>query len=243
MAESAAGEYSAALRSFEAFFKAGGSGVDAQYSYARTLREVQQPDAAIGWYYRTVQANPRLLDVTQELVESLIQQRRYDEALGVVGGFVGLLPNYKEYWAPTLTTIDAATEGSRASAAPAKQSTKIPAIGQHHWAPIRVDRRNLYDFALVDTGATYVVLPERLAQREIKAGGRDLVRVQTAAGVLELPKVTLSDLFVGSVHLRKVEAVVCDDCGILLGRSALLRFDTRTIREHDTEFLVLTARH
>ncbi|HZP21529.1 MAG TPA: TIGR02281 family clan AA aspartic protease [Bauldia sp.] len=79
---------------------------------------------------------------------------------------------------------------------------------------------------LIDTGATYVALSEATARRlGIRLDpGRFVVRIGTANGVVGAAPVTLSEVTVGPIHVRNVEAVVVGGGGFdidLLGMSFL----------------------
>lgn len=96
---------------------------------------------------------------------------------------------------------------------------------------------------LVDTGATYIVLPRSLADRagvHVESGNQ--TPVSTANGQTRAYKVTLNSVQVGEVKANLVEALVMDDKQLrfpLLGMSFLNRFNMR----REGEQLTLTPRY
>jgi aspartyl protease family protein len=94
---------------------------------------------------------------------------------------------------------------------------------------------------MVDTGATVVALPARIArQAGISLLNVPHVSVQTAAGPTEAYQVKLDTISVGALTLHNIDAVVIDRGleGPLLGNSFLSRMDMR----RDGELMVLKKR-
>jgi len=210
-------------------------------SYAVTLKELGRRHDAISWYYKTLQADPDYLDVTDELVQLLIQNNRQDEALGVIGSFIGRRPTYKQYFTATLVVIDSHL-GERPGGLKASESLKIPAISGLHYLPFRVTENGPYEVGLVDTGATDLTLNSAFARDSQlpPAPTRRVVRLETANGVVPASIVLLPTVYIGRFKLKNVEAAICD-CPVLLGKSVLSRFHLEIMRENNIEFLILTA--
>lgn len=81
---------------------------------------------------------------------------------------------------------------------------------------------------LVDTGASMIALTQMDAERlAIRAGPNDpKLRVQTANGLVEVPRVRLAAVSIGGLTVRDVDAVVMPDRALshnLLGMSFLSR--------------------
>ncbi len=93
---------------------------------------------------------------------------------------------------------------------------------------------------LVDTGATQVAIPQRLAERIGLQPGRAF-RAQTANGVVTVWSTRLDSVSLGGLTARDVSGGILPDMdgdGVLLGMSYLSRFDV-TIRDGE---MVLRAR-
>ncbi len=244
IAEAESGLYEDAIKHFEVYFALGGGALDALAWHARTLKELGRIDEAIRRYHRVLQANPNLLDATEEMVELLVQDKRYVEALTIIGSFIERAPGYRSYWAGTIANIEEALERLDSSAERPQILFKIPAIGEHHLLPIKLGTRASYGFYLVDTGATYLTISKSVAE-ESKIMTRvtgERVMLEGANGVIEAERAVLSDVSVGTLKLGKVEAVICDSCRLLAGKSLLSRFNLQILREDGMEFLILRAR-
>jgi aspartyl protease family protein len=125
--------------------------------------------------------------------------------------------------------------------APSKQADyaggiHIPADRFGHFqAEVQVNGRPLD--ALVDTGASYVVLKFEDAQSlgVIYAGDPFDIPVQTANGVGHARRVKLSSVRVGSVQLDDVDAMVAEEGMLarnLLGMSFLRRLSRYEVRDN-----------
>lgn len=93
-------------------------------------------------------------------------------------------------------------------------------------------------FFLLDTGATYVAIPERIAQRLALKKGRK-VAISTANGRSTGYQTSIKELSIGQIHLYNVKAIITPNLEeILLGMSVLkqLEFTQRgnilTIRQY-----------
>lgn len=244
MALSNSGDFAGALPYYERYLALGGGAVDALYGYARTLRGVGRRDEAIRWYYGTIQANPKLLDATAGLIELLIQGGRRVEALSVIRAFVRGLPNYKGYWAGQIIAIEAGMDQGAGSRTDATRPIRIPAIGQHHYVPLRLGGGSHYEPFIVDTGATALTFNSTWAedvQVPLRRTGKRII-LETATGFAQAEQVFLPEVMVGSIPMKDVEAVMCSSCAPLMGHSLLDRFDMKTTRVDSIEFLSLTPR-
>lgn len=94
---------------------------------------------------------------------------------------------------------------------------------------------------LLDTGATYVAVPEDLSrQANMLKGARD--RSSTANGVIDVYQSTIDTLRIGPFELKNVNASILPESNqagsILLGMSALKRFK---ITQHNNTLILSIA--
>lgn len=111
--------------------------------------------------------------------------------------------------------------------------------------PVRINDRTVAPF-LLDTGASYVLVPRRVADEAGLTTGPDTrkMQFQTANGVVEQPIVTLDSVELGSARVEQVPATISDGIEIgLLGLSFFNRFTYQidaaaglvTLHENDLE--------
>ncbi len=111
--------------------------------------------------------------------------------------------------------------------------------------PVRINDRTVAPF-LLDTGASYVLVPRRVADEAGLTTGPDTrtMQFQTANGVVEQPIVTLDSVELGSARVEQVPATISDGIEIgLLGLSFFNHFTYQidaaaglvTLHENDLE--------
>jgi predicted aspartyl protease len=63
-----------------------------------------------------------------------------------------------------------------------------------------------------------------------------------ATGFAQGEEVFVPTVWVGTVRLSNVDAVVCDSCAALMGQTLLARFNLKTTRINSMDFLALSPR-
>ena len=111
--------------------------------------------------------------------------------------------------------------------------------------PVRINGQTVAPF-LIDTGASYVLLPRSVAMEAGVTIGPDTrkMRFQTANGIVEQEVVTLDSVELGTARVAQVAATISDGMEVgLLGLSFFNRFTYQvdaaagvvTLRENDLE--------
>ncbi|NRG16146.1 TIGR02281 family clan AA aspartic protease [Rhizobiales bacterium] len=90
--------------------------------------------------------------------------------------------------------------------------------------------------AVIDTGATTIALPEKIAAASgvIPRASDYTARTQTANGIVRAAPVDLREVRLGSIRLKNVRAMVLPDGALgvtLIGMTALSRLSTIDIRD------------
>ncbi|MHB8425547.1 MAG: hypothetical protein ACYDB9_10445 [Gammaproteobacteria bacterium] len=76
-----------AVASFQKAIALGEGTYDLFYYYANSLANLGKTDAAIDWYYKTLDVVPSLVDARGNLAKLLVQKKRYFEALALLAAF------------------------------------------------------------------------------------------------------------------------------------------------------------
>lgn len=103
---------------------------------------------------------------------------------------------------------------------------RVESAGSAMVVPVRINGRTVAPF-LIDTGASYVLLPSHVALEAGLSIGPDTrkMRFQTANGIVEQPIVTLDSVELGSARVGQVAAAISDGMEVgLLGLSFFNRF-------------------
>jgi clan AA aspartic protease (TIGR02281 family) len=128
------------------------------------------------------------------------------------------------YQTPAAARLSSARPGARLAGR--AHQVRVERAGNAMVVPVRLNGRTVAPF-LLDTGASYVLVPARVAQEagiEVGPGARTL-SFSTANGVVEQPVVTLDSVELGTARAEQVAAAISDRVEIgLLGLSFFNRF-------------------
>lgn len=234
------GDYQSAIASFQSLFDEGTNSPESMYYYGKAMRGLGKTEESKTWFYRTLSVYPGFVDVANDLVDLLVEEESYFEALSVLGSLNHLMPQVAHFKGRIFAVSDLAEKDSRNQKT---RSIRLAAIQDHHFLPIRIGAMNSPEMFLVDTGATKLTLsPEFLYRngiRDFRVSRRAKVTLadgtQQMATVIILPRVS-----VGPWDLENVEATLCEGCTALAGKSILKRFRTATRVEKGVEYLQLT---
>lgn len=130
------------------------------------------------------------------------------------------------YETPPAARAPGSALGARAPGAGRAHRIRVESAGNAMVVPVRINGRTVAPF-LIDTGASYVLLPRSVALEAGLSIGPDTrkMRFQTANGVVEQPIVTLDSVELGSARVEQVAAAVSDGMDVgLLGLSFFNRF-------------------
>jgi len=124
-----------------------------------------------------------------------------------------------------------------------KRTTRIrKAANGHFMASIKINGHKTE--ALIDTGASLLAIPYSIARKAgIRVRNEDFtVEVRTANGITSGATASISNLYLGSIHIRNVKSLILKDealSQVLLGMSALNRLGKITLGNKE---LVITPR-
>ena len=234
-------KFKSAASSFESLFDQGTNTAESMYYYGKAMEGLGDLEAGKTWYYRTLMIYPNLLDVTDDLVDLLVREGSYMEALSVLGNLATLIPRTQAYFQGRILAISDLVEKGAASTE--AKSFRMAAIHDHHFLPIRVGQGAAAAMFMVDTGATKLTFsPDFMRKNQVtdyKSIGRVKVRLadesEHYAEIILLPKITI-----GPWVLENIEAAVCESCSPLAGKSVLKHFRTSTRLSKGVEYLELS---
>ena len=126
-----------------------------------------------------------------------------------------------------------ATQDEASDAKTSKRITRIrKAASGHFVTALKINSHKTE--AMIDTGASLLAIPESVARKAgIRVKKEDFtVEVRTANGITSGASVSVSNLRLGSIHIRNVKSLVLKDDAlshVLLGMSALNRLGKITL--------------
>lgn len=214
--------------------------------YADSLGKVGRIDEAIDWSYKTLSIVPTLVDVRGNLAKLLLRQKKYYEALALLSSYDEQLirTGNQPYFTGQRIAIESVIERVGASAATSEQSLRLSKLGSSFVAPLTIGEARPTPF-IVDTGASRLTVSENylLSSKQSYKVVNAHVRMVTADGHAVVARaITLDTLRVGPFVIKDVPAVACNTCALLLGQSALEKFDMKSSKVQGVEFMTLSPR-
>jgi predicted aspartyl protease len=246
------GRHRAAIPYYRKAIAVGVATYDLYANFAVSLEATGQLDEAIKMNQAALALVPSLVDVRGSLASELVRKGRYQEARTLLESYDQLLIERGEppYFTAQIQQIRLRMGEPASSAAPDAQETAAgPAAAQpgetivplesEHGAlvvPVMVDDAIRLNF-VVDSGATYVGIPEDVARTLMRTGkltSSDYLGSGTyvlADGSRGPSRVfTLRSMVVGGREVRNVTASITGRNGaLLLGQSFLRRFKSWSI--------------
>ena len=213
--------------------------------YATSLAEAGRTDEAIDWSYKTLSIMPNLYDIRSNLVKYLVLKKRYYEALSVIDEFD--VPAHAkgdpQYFGGQRIAIESTLDRLGLASPAEEKSLRLPKADRFYYVPVTTANGKPTAFIL-DTGASTMMVSEEFLQRSdahykflknIVIGNADGHRSTARAIVLD-------SVFVGAFEIKNVQAVACQSCNLLLGQSAISRFNMATSKVQGVEFATLSPR-
>lgn len=213
--------------------------------YAHSLGEVGRTDEAIDWSYKTLSIMPNLVDVRTSLAKYLLTKKHYYEALSLIEAYdiQAAAKGDPQYFQGQRIAIES-TLDRLGLVSPAEEKTlRLPKSDRFFYVPVTIGDGKPAPFVL-DTGASsMVVSDDYLLRNNVHAKFIKNVVTTTADGHRAKARaVMLESVFVGPFELKNVEAVTCPGCILLLGQTALARFNVATTKVQGVEFVTLAPR-
>ena len=231
--------YESAVAGFERVFASGKPGYMAMAGMGRALQAKGDLEGAKKWYYRALVSNPRVTDVADSLIDLLVLEKKFVEAMSLIGNLSEQDPQVRRYLRGRLLTLSDLAETKSPGA---RQTIRLASTDNHHFLPVRLAGMNEPAMFLVDTGATNMQVSwEFLQDHQVTEFTRvqDVV-VSLGDGALAMvPVVVIKRLAVGPWVIENVRATACSGCPLLAGKSLLRHFQTATRYSDGVEYLLL----
>lgn len=233
-------QYQAAVASFEELLNRGESSPRIMYGYGKAIAGLGKHEESKTWYYRVLKMYPSFIDVTEELVNTLVREGSYMEALSVIGNMSALYPQAVSYFKARVMAINDMAE--KKSGQTSEKIVRLSAIDDHHFLPIRLSGMVSPAMFLVDTGATNLVVNYEILRdnnvRNYRSLGRTKMYLANGAAIAG-EKILIEKINIGPFELENVDARVCDQCELLAGKSVLKRFQVSSHTKNGVEYLDL----
>jgi predicted aspartyl protease len=240
-------DHAGAIVQFEKAIDMGEGTYDLFAYYADSLAKLGRTDDAIDWSYRSLAVWPQLVDVRGKLAKLLVAKQRHHEALALLAAHDddARARGQAARFEGQRIAIESAIDRLAGAATPAeKASIRAPKYRDHFFAPVSLGGGKPGVF-VVDTGAGRTTVSEEFlaaSKAEHKVTIPSITMVTADGRHVRARGVTVASMKVGPFELKQAPVVVCAGCVLLLGQSALSKFDLKSTKSQGVEFLTLSPR-
>ena len=219
------GQYDRAVLTFQNYFTHNNGNHEHKQYFARALSNEDYIEDATNWYYKSLKEKPKNFSIAKELIQHLVKNEFYGEALGVIGHYNNLFPKTKKTWSPLINEVK-----QKYSAYNSKYNItemKIMGFNKYLYAPVNFVGGEEMDLFMVDPKSEYLTVDtNHLNTQNIsyKKIGRKEVRANNGRSI-EGIKIILPEITVGPFKLKNVKALACENCASLLGKKIMKRLN------------------
>ena len=219
------GQYDRAILTFQNYFAHSNGNYEHKRHYARALSNEDYTEDATEWYYKSLQNKPGNFSVARELIEHLVKNELYEEALGVIGHYNNRFPKTRKKWNQLISDIK--QKYSSYNSTYSITEMKIMGFNKYLYAPVSLVKGGEITLFMVDPQSEYLTLDiNALNEQNIgyKKIGKKKVRASNGQSIEGL-KITLPEFVIGPFQLKNVKAFACEGCASLLGKRVMKRLN------------------
>lgn len=230
-----------AIALYQQLIKSGEGTYDLFAFYADSLEASGNDEEAITWEYRALSIVPTLVDVRGKLAKLLVKVGRPYEALTLLASFDGNLEmqGHSPYFAGQRIAIQTSLPDTAGAGTATMRSAKLDG---HFYSVVFGNNDSAASF-MIDTGASYITMSNQTLTKlgfSVPRNARHVDMMTADGRRVDGQLFQLHRIGVGPFVLENVPTVVSDNALSLLGQSVLDRFDLKTEKVGNTEFLTLS---
>ena len=232
-------KFDRAILTFQNFFShEDGNDIHKQH-FARALSHKEYTDDATEWYYKALQANAKNYDAAKELIDHLVKNELYVEALSVIGHYNTVFPKTQRDWAKLTDQVK--EKYVKYSSQYDIKEIKIAGINKYLHAPVKMAGSNETQMFMVDPDSEFLTVDlkqindfgidfKNLGEKEVMA---------TNGKYLKGTQIILSELQVGPFKLKNVKAMACENCAFLLGKDVMKQLNFKSQDNKGIKYITL----
>jgi len=236
------GKYDQAILAFQKFFSQSEGTARHKYKFAEALGKKEYYNDSKEWYYKAIVEAPENLEIAESMMNMLSRSHQYGEAMSIIGHFNMVLPQTQKLW-HTLT-INLKNEFKEYQEKYQIKEMTISKLGNYFFAPGILGGAMDTQLFIVNPDAVYTTVDMNyLKMNGIKYESKGEITVQPTNGSqIKGTRVILPSLMFGAWQLKNVEAIACDNCAFMAGKSVLSQLSVQTSQVTNTKVNLLSMK-
>ncbi len=229
-----------AILAFQRFFTQEDGTWRHQMHFAKSLGEKEYFNDAKEWYYKAIKANPSNLEIAESMMSMLTKSHNYGEALSIIGHFNMTLPQTQKTWHNLAINIKNQFKDYQEKYA--IKNMTVSKLGNYFFAPAIVGGAMDIQLFIVNPESIYTTVD--LAY--LKANGipfEDKGKMDVTANSgqsVHGTKVIIPAMIFGAFSLKNIEAIACDNCAFVAGKSILSKLSIETSQVQNAQVNILS---
>lgn len=235
-----AGKHDQAILAFQKYFSQTEGSWRQQYHYAKSLGEREYYNDAKEWYYKAIKANPSNLEIAESMMNMLTKSFNFGEALSIIGHFNMTLPQTQKTWHNLAIKIK--TEFKEYQEKYSVKNMTVSKLGNYFFAPAIVGGAMDIQLFIVNPDSVYTTVDlAYLKSNGIPYEDKGTITVTANNGQsVSGTRVIIPSMIFGAFSLKNVEAVACDNCAFLAGKTILDKLAIQTSQLTQTQVNILS---
>jgi tetratricopeptide (TPR) repeat protein len=236
------GKHDQAILTYQKFFSLSDGTPRHMAKYGESLGQKEYFTDAKEWFYKAVKAQPENLELAESMMKMLTQSHQYGEALSIIGHFNMAIPKTQKIWHNLALKIKAEFKEYQEKYA-IKEMT-ISKLGNYFFAPAIMNGALETQLFIVNPESVYTTVDAQyLKNNNIPHESRGQITVTANNGQqLTGTRVIIPEVMFGAWSLKNVEAIACDNCAFLAGKTVLNRLTVQTSQVNNTQVNLLSMK-
>lgn len=241
LSQTKVGKHIQALKNYQKYLALEEGNLEIIHGYAKTLAYTQFTVDAKEQYYKILKTNEERYDIAEELIQMLVKEQNYVEALGVIGHYNIYQPKTRKLWSNLSSEIKAKYDAYLGQYA--VNEMQISGMRKYLFAPVAMPGSQETEIFLVDQEADLLTVDldfiksHNIEYTELGATHVDSVGGKSVPAI----KISFKNLKVGPFKLEDVKAVACSECAFRLGKEVVSKLNptSNTKDSLGTQYLTL----
>jgi tetratricopeptide (TPR) repeat protein len=237
-------QHDAAILAFQKFFSKSEGNWRDKYYFAQSLGEKEYYSDAKEYYFKAIQENPGKLEIAESLMNMLTKANMFGEALSVIGHYNITIPSTQKTWHNLALKIKGQYKDYQTQFA-IKEMT-ISKLGNYFFAPAVFTGAMDMQLFIVNPEAAYTTVDlTYLKNAGIQFEDKGQIEVHASNGngqAISGTKVVIPELLFGAWTLKNVNAIACDNCAFVAGKSILSQLSVQTSQIANTHVNLLSMK-
>lgn len=234
------GKHDQAILAFQRFFSQNEGSSRHQYHYAQSLGQKEYFNDAKEWYYKAIKSNPSDLKIAESMMSMFTKSFNFGEALSIIGHFNMTIPQTQKTWHNL--SIDIKNQFKEYQQKYAIKNMTVSKLGNYFFAPAIVGGAMDVQLFIVNPDSAYTTVDlAYLKDNGIPFEDKGKIDVTANSGQsVHGTKVIIPAMIFGAFSLNNIEAVACDNCAFVAGKSILSKLNIETAQVQNTQVNILS---